>query len=73
MVSENKALIFNLKKKKSKKHYFHDLKGLKFCDQILQALAILDKNLKFFSFSSVLILLFSNAFFSLIFHSGVAL
>ena len=71
MVRENKALIFNFskkkkkrqrqkqtnKQKKTKKVNFHGQKGLKFIDQILQVLAILDKKLKisffiFFNFNS---------------------
>ena len=44
-------------KKKNKKVNFHSQKGLKFIDQILQVLAILDKKLKisifiFFNFNS---------------------
>ena len=53
MVSENKVTIFNLKKKKKKnpkKLYFHDQKGLKLCEQILEAVAILDKKAKIFIF-----------------------
>ena len=46
MVSENKALIFNFTKKILKQKYFYDQKRLKSYDQILQAVAILDKKLK---------------------------
>ena len=43
MVSKNKALIFNFSREKKipKRHHFHDPKGLKFHDQILQTVAIL--------------------------------
>ena len=55
MASENKALIFNVSKKKSKKIQKSDQQELKFCDQILLAVAIIDKKL------SIFILIFFNS------------
>ena len=41
MVSENKALFFNLsKKKKTKKNFFMIINNGNFCDRVLQTTAI---------------------------------
>ena len=85
MVSENKALILNLKKKKTEKKeeeewnkriktiYFHGQKNRFFCHQILQTVALSDKKLNILTFiCSPIILLYSKIFSLLIFHLAVA-
>ena len=55
MITENKPLIFNFSETKLKKISLFTVsakvsKVLKFCDDILQAVVILDKKLKMFIF-----------------------
>ena len=70
-VSKNKAVLFNFLTKKIKKikKTFMIRKDWHFCNQILQTASALDKKLKLSpSFFSILILLFSEIFSTLIFH-----
>ena len=48
MVSEYKAVLFNIQKGKIKKIYFHDQKGQTFFDQILQNVAVFNFHIQFF-------------------------
>ena len=75
IVSENKALKskFSQQNKKSQVNYiFMNRKDWKFCDQMLKAVAILNKKFKLSSlFFSILNSYFLKIFSFLIFHSAV--
>ena len=72
MVKENKVLLFNFSKKKFQKNIntFIITKDSSFCDQILQAVAFLDKTLKTFIFIFVN---FNSCFLKNTFHFNISL